>query len=260
MFGGGGCGWPLRHMCSRISSIIPRTQLLGHRGAMVLKVSPDWKPASATQTRVFSTGNWYVLTSGKLFEKRKRKQERRQRRAQQMAQKKATGKRKLTAAELVKIKGDPRKALRNEKLQLPPFHSIQRNRFNRIVEPTAQFRLVITPSKNNVWITAQATRPRPGDEPNLWRLTKTLFETYAGNIGIRKRAQQRSATAYALGVQMGRKCKRFGITWVDVVFRRGMRVAMVLRGLKQHVKLKSITHIPSAAPCGKRKVRNRRRV
>lgn len=128
------------------------------------------------------------------------------------------------------------------------------------MEPTAQYRLVITPSKNNVWITAQSVRARPGDEPDLWRITRTLFETHAGNIGVRKRAQQRPSTAYSLGVQMGKRCKVFGIAWVDVVFRRGMRVAMVIRGLKKHLKLKSITYIPPVGCSTGRKVRRRRRV
>lgn len=61
-------------------------------------------------TRQFSTGNWWVLTNGKLYEKRKRKAEARQKRALDKESQKATGKRKLSVAELKRIKGNPRLA------------------------------------------------------------------------------------------------------------------------------------------------------
>lgn len=51
-------------------------------------------------SRSFSTGNWWVLTSGKLYEKRKRKVQVREKRKMERAQEKATGQRKLTKSEL----------------------------------------------------------------------------------------------------------------------------------------------------------------
>lgn len=62
--------------------------------------------------RHFSTGNWWVLTSGKLFEKRKRKVEAKRRRLEEKANQKATGKRKLTPAELKDINANAGLALR----------------------------------------------------------------------------------------------------------------------------------------------------
>lgn len=57
--------------------------------------------------RYFSTGKWYVPTSGKLFEKRKRTAERKKRKELEKASARATGTRKFTKAELSEIKGNP---------------------------------------------------------------------------------------------------------------------------------------------------------
>lgn len=118
--------------------------------------------------------------------------------------------------------------------------------------------MVISTSKNNVWIVAQAVRNRPGEDGTLWRDVRTLFRTSAGNIGVRKREQQLEKTSTSIGEAFGKKCKRFGINLADVVFRKSMRVPAVLRGLKQRVEIKSLTHIPRL-PKGKPPRRKKRR-
>lgn len=145
-------------------------------------------------------------------------------------------------------------------LEYPRFHNAQRNRFGRIVEPSSRFRLVITTSKNNAWIVAQGIRSRSGEEGNLWEETRTLFKTHAGCIGKRKSDQKRPSTAAMIGESFGKKCKHFGIAWADVVFRRSMRVPDVLRGLKFHVGIKSLVHIPRLPKCKPPKPKKRRRV
>lgn len=143
-------------------------------------------------------------------------------------------------------------------LGYPPFHNAQRNRFGRIVEPTCNYHLIITTSKNNVWIIAQAVRPQPGEEGNLSTDARTLFKTCAGFVGIRNSAKQRESSAFTIGESFGKKCKRFGIVWADVRFRQSMRITAVLRGLKMNVGIKSLTHVPRL-PRGKPTKRRKRR-
>lgn len=137
---------------------------------------------------------------------------------------------------------------------------MQRSRFNRICEPTSDFRIVITTSKNNVWMTAQAVRKRAGEEGSLWRHVRTLFKTNAGCVGIRKCRQQRKTTPFTIGHVFGRKCKRFGIAWADVVYRQAMRIPEALNGLKINVGIKSITHIPRLPKGLPPRRRKRRRI
>lgn len=60
--------------------------------------------------RRFSTGRWFIPTSGKLFEKINRKKEARKRREAERLSQNATAKRRRTPAELKSIPYNPRMA------------------------------------------------------------------------------------------------------------------------------------------------------
>lgn len=84
-----------------------------------------------------------------------------------------------------------------------------------------------------------------------------------GNVGYRKQAQQDPQCAYRIGQNIARKCKRLGISQVEVKFRRIMRVNQVLQAFVAHgLGVSSITHEPRLPKCGQNatKPRKRRRV
>ncbi|PHJ19355.1 ribosomal protein s11 [Cystoisospora suis] len=157
----------------------------------------------------------------------------------------------LSKKELKAVGGHPRRY----KLMggRPEFHHVDRNRNGHIIEPTDKFQVVLTTSKNNVH--AQVV--------NKSRAYRTIFGSFAGNVGYRKQAQQDPQCAYRIGQNIARKCKRLGISQVEVKFRRIMRVNQVLQAFLAHgLGVSSITHEPRLPKCGQNatKPRKRRRV
>lgn len=135
----------------------------------------------------------------------------------------------------------------------PEFHHIDRNKNGHIIEPTDKFQVVMTTSKNNVHVQVL----------NKSRSYRTIFGSFAGNVGYRKRAQQEPRCAYRIGQNIARKCRRLGICQVDVKFRRIMRVEQLLQAFAAHgLGVTSITHEPRLPKCGQNstKPRKRRRV
>ncbi|KAF8819145.1 putative ribosomal protein S11 [Cardiosporidium cionae] len=135
----------------------------------------------------------------------------------------------------------------------PEFHNIDRNKNDHIVEPTDKFQVVLTTSKNNVHIQVN----------NRSRDYRTIFSSCAGNVGIFKAAQQTTHAAERIALNIARKCKRFGISHVDVKFRRIMRIDTCLQAFMQAgLTVTSLTHEPLLPKCGQNsaKPRKRRRV
>ncbi|KEG04610.1 mitochondrial ribosomal protein S11 precursor, putative [Plasmodium vinckei vinckei] len=133
------------------------------------------------------------------------------------------------------------------------FHNIDRDKNNLIIEPTDSFRAVITTSKNNVHIQVL----------NKSKNYKTIFNSFAGNVGFTKSLQQSERCAYRIGENIAKKCKRLGIFSIDIKFRRIMRVETVLQAMyANNLNITQIIHEPRLPKCGLNasKPRKRRRV
>lgn len=157
----------------------------------------------------------------------------------------------LTRAERRSFEGHVRRfQLMGDKSE---FHHVDRNKNQRIFEPYHMFSLSITTSKNNVHCVVR----------NSSSNKRTVFASFAGNVGIRKSAQQSNACALRIGENIARKLRRLGVEGVSVEFRRISRVSAVLKALSNHkIHVYSITHKPRLPTCGlnARKARKRRRV
>ncbi|ORM39858.1 uncharacterized protein BXIN_0184 [Babesia sp. Xinjiang] len=133
---------------------------------------------------------------------------------------------------------------------LPEFHNVDRNRHGFIALPTDRFMLVLTTSKNNVH--AQLV--------NRSRNNRTVFGSFAGNVGINKKQQQTERCAYRIGENMAKKCKRLGVFAVDVKFRRLMRIETVLQAFQaEGLQIGQLIHEPRLPKTGINSVRPRRR-
>ncbi|SBT42770.1 ribosomal protein S11 [Plasmodium ovale wallikeri] len=133
------------------------------------------------------------------------------------------------------------------------FHNVDRDKNNVIIEPTDSFRAVITTSKNNVHIQVV----------NKSKNYKTIFGSFAGNVGFTKSLQQSERCAYRIGENIAKKCKRLGIFSIDIKFRRIMRVETVLQAMyANNLNITQIIHEPRLPKCGLNasKPRKRRRV
>ncbi|SBT80391.1 mitochondrial ribosomal protein S11 precursor, putative [Plasmodium malariae] len=133
------------------------------------------------------------------------------------------------------------------------FHNIDRDKNNLIIEPTDSFRAVITTSKNNVHIQVI----------NKSKNYKTIFGSFAGNVGFTKSLQQSERCAYRIGENIAKKCRRLGIFSIDIKFRRIMRVETVLQAMyANNLNITQIIHEPRLPKCGLNasKPRKRRRV
>ncbi|SOS81370.1 mitochondrial ribosomal protein S11 precursor, putative [Plasmodium sp. gorilla clade G1] len=133
------------------------------------------------------------------------------------------------------------------------FHNIDRDKNNLIIEPTDSFRAVITTSKNNVHIQVV----------NKSKNYKTIFGSFAGNVGFTKTLQQSERCAYRIGENIAKKCRRLGIFSIDIKFRRIMRVETVLQAMyANNLNITQIIHEPRLPKCGLNasKPRKRRRV
>lgn len=133
------------------------------------------------------------------------------------------------------------------------FHHIDRDKNDLIIEPTDSFRAVITSSKNNVHIQVL----------NKSKRFKTVFGSFAGNVGFSKTLQQTERCAYRIGENIAKKCKRLGIFSLDIKFRRIMRVETVLQAMyANNLNITKIIHEPRLPKCGinASKPRKRRRV
>ncbi|KAK1934715.1 putative ribosomal protein S11 [Babesia divergens] len=156
--------------------------------------------------------------------------------------------RMLTKAE---IKNFPGHLQRYKKYGgLPEFHNIDRNRHGFIALPTDRFMIVLTTSKNNVH--AQLV--------NRSRNYRTVFGSFAGNVGINKKHQQTERCAYRIGENVAKKCKRLGVVAVDVKFRRLMRIETVLQAFQaEGLQIGQLIHEPRLPKTGINSVRPRRR-
>lgn len=133
---------------------------------------------------------------------------------------------------------------------LPEFHNIDRNRHGFIALPTDRFMVVLTTSKNNVH--AQLV--------NRSRDYRTVFGSFAGNVGINKKQQQTERCAYRVGENVAKKCKRLGVFAVDVKFRRMMRVDTVLQAFQaEGLQVGQLIHEPRLPKTGINSVRPRKR-
>ncbi|CDR95966.1 ribosomal protein S11, putative [Babesia bigemina] len=133
---------------------------------------------------------------------------------------------------------------------LPEFHNVDRNSHGFIALPTDRFMLVLTTSKNNVH--AQLV--------NRSRDKRTVFGSFAGNVGINKKQQQTERCAYRIGENMAKKCKRLGVFAVDVKFRRLMRIETVLQAFQaEGLQVGQLIHEPRLPKTGINSVRPRRR-
>ncbi|GAB68041.1 ribosomal protein S11 [Plasmodium cynomolgi strain B] len=133
------------------------------------------------------------------------------------------------------------------------FHNIDRDKNNLIIEPTDSFRAVITTSKNNVHVQVV----------NKSKNYKTVFGSFAGNVGFTKSLQQSERCAYRIGENIAKKCRRLGIFSIDIKFRRIMRVETVLQAMyANNLNITQIIHEPRLPKCGLNasKPRKRRRV
>ncbi|KJP86904.1 hypothetical protein AK88_03413 [Plasmodium fragile] len=133
------------------------------------------------------------------------------------------------------------------------FHNIDRDKNNLIIEPTDSFRAVITTSKNNVHVQVV----------NKSKNYKTVFGSFAGNVGFTKTLQQSERCAYRIGENIAKKCRRLGIFSIDIKFRRIMRVETVLQAMyANNLNITQIIHEPRLPKCGLNasKPRKRRRV
>jgi len=133
----------------------------------------------------------------------------------------------------------------------PEFHNIDRNKNDRIIEPTDRFRVRITSSKNNCWINVQ----------NCSRDYRIVMTSHGGNVGIRGAAKQLPASAYRIAQNIARKCRRLGITHADCIFRRVTKVDQCLQAFQAHgLTITSLVHAPHLPKGSINKPRKRRRV
>ncbi|EAN33424.1 Ribosomal protein S11 family protein [Theileria parva strain Muguga] len=154
----------------------------------------------------------------------------------------------LTKQELKNFQGNYQRYRRN--FGLPEFHNVDLDRNGLIIEPTDRFMLVLTTSKNNVH--AQLV--------NRSKNYRTVFGSFAGNVGYRKKMQQTDKCAYRIGENIARKCKRLGIFAVDVKFRRIARVENVLQAFHAiGLQVSQLIHEPRLPKTGVNSVRPRRR-
>ncbi|XP_954536.1 30s ribosomal protein s11, putative [Theileria annulata] len=154
----------------------------------------------------------------------------------------------LTKQELKNFQGNYQRYKRN--FGLPEFHNVDLDRNGLIIEPTDRFMLVLTTSKNNVH--AQLV--------NRSKNYKTVFGSFAGNVGYRKKMQQTDKCAYRIGENIARKCKRLGIFAVDVKFRRIARVENVLQAFHAlGLQVSQLIHESRLPKTGVNSVRPRRR-
>ncbi|AFZ80400.1 40S ribosomal protein S11, putative [Theileria equi strain WA] len=154
----------------------------------------------------------------------------------------------LTKQEIKNFQGHFQRYKKNA--GLPEFHNVDRDRHGFIIEPTDKFMLVLTTSKNNVH--AQLV--------NRSKNYKTVFGSFAGNVGINKHAQKTEKCAYRIGENIARKCKRLGVYAVDIKFRRIARVETVLQALQAiGLQVGQLIHEPRLPKTGINSVRPRRR-
>ncbi|BAM38699.1 30S ribosomal protein S11 [Theileria orientalis strain Shintoku] len=154
----------------------------------------------------------------------------------------------LTKKELKNFQGHYQRYKRNA--GLPEFHNVDLDKNGYIIEPTDKFMLVLTTSKNNVH--AQLV--------NRSKNYKTIFGSFAGNVGYKKKLQQTEKCAYRIGENIARKCKRLGVFAVDVKFRRLMRVETVLQALQSvGLQVGQLIHEPRLPKTGINSVRPRKR-
>ncbi|CEM12107.1 unnamed protein product [Vitrella brassicaformis CCMP3155] len=155
----------------------------------------------------------------------------------------------LTKADLRKLQGNPRKyRLIGDR---PEFHNVERNKNGHICEPTDKFQVVITSSKNNCWINVL----------NKSRNYRIIFTSHAGNVGYRGAAHQSPACTERIAQNIARKCKRLGITHVDVKFRRVMKVDTCLQTFHaQGLTVTGLLHMPRLPKVRPPRARERRRV
>ncbi|UVC49373.1 30S ribosomal protein S11 [Theileria orientalis] len=154
----------------------------------------------------------------------------------------------LTKKELKNFQGHYQRYKRNA--GLPEFHNVDLDKNGYIIEPTDKFMLVLTTSKNNVH--AQLV--------NRSKNYKTVFGSFAGNVGYKKKLQQTEKCAYRIGENIARKCKRLGVFAVDVKFRRIMRVETVLQALQSiGLQVGQLIHEPRLPKTGINSVRPRKR-
>ncbi|KAK2197173.1 bifunctional Ribosomal protein S11/Ribosomal protein S11 superfamily [Babesia duncani] len=133
---------------------------------------------------------------------------------------------------------------------LPEFHNVDRDMHGLIIQPTDRFMVVLTTSKNNVH--AQLVNRSKG--------YKTIFGSFAGNVGFNKKSQQTERCAYRIGENVARKCKRLGVYAVDVKFRRIARVETVLQAFQAiGLQVGQLIHEPRLPKTGINSVRPRRR-
>ena len=139
----------------------------------------------------------------------------------------------------------------HRKGNMPEFWHLQKNSHHRVCEPTDPFELVLTTSKNNVWITAV-------NKARKWR---TVFQTHAGNVGIKKAKQKEPEAAYRIAQNAARKLKRLGVSIASIKFRRLMRVDQCLKAFNaEGLNVKSLTHEPRLTFGMSHRPRKRRRV
>lgn len=117
----------------------------------------------------------------------------------------------------------------------PEFHNIDKNRHGRVFEPTDTFEVVISSSKNNLWIVLN----------NKARGGRTVFSSHAGNVGQRGPNKKTRGAASRVALNVARKCKRLGVQVVEVRFRRLLKVEIVLQAFKSlGLKVIRLSHIP----------------
>ncbi|CAD7925306.1 unnamed protein product [Amoebophrya sp. A120] len=133
----------------------------------------------------------------------------------------------------------------------PEFHNVDLDRHGRICEPTDVFEIVITTSKNNVWIVVN----------NKAREGRTVFSSHAGNVGLRKSGRRTIDAAHRIASNIARKCKRLGVSVCEVRFRWLMKVEAILQAFQaQGLHITRVTHVPRLPKGDPHKCRKRRRV
>jgi ribosomal protein S11 len=131
------------------------------------------------------------------------------------------------------------------------FHNIDRNRHGRIFEPSDQFEIVISSSKNNCWLTVI----------NRGRKARTVFTSNCGNVGIRDAKARSPRSAYRVAENVARKLKRLGVSCASVRFRKLMKVDMCLQAFQGlGLNVTKLTHEPRLPKGKPNRVKKRRRV
>lgn len=133
----------------------------------------------------------------------------------------------------------------------PEFHNIDRDRHGRVFNPTDTFQVVLTSSKNNLWA-CLLNKSREG---------RTVFSTHAGNVGIRRCERRTPNCTWRVGQNIARKCKRLGVTAVDVRFRKLMKCEVILQAFQAHgLRVTRLSHIPRLPKGEPHRAPKRRRV